>query len=52
MKKKKAKKQKQRWIDVLAVAAFVLQAVEFGLEVWDKRKDLRKARVGPAKGAA
>jgi hypothetical protein len=42
--KKKAKKQKEQWMDTLAIIAFVLQIVEFGIEVWDKRKASQKAR--------
>jgi hypothetical protein len=44
--KKKAKKQKQQkeqWMDALAILAFALQVVEFGMEVWDKRKESQKA---------
>ena len=32
-------------MDALALIAFVLQIVEFGIEVWDKRKQSQKARV-------
>ncbi len=45
--KKKAKKQKQQkeqWMNALAIIAFALQIVEFGMEVWDKRKESQKAR--------
>ena len=44
-KAKKKKRQKEQWMEALAIAAFVLQIVEFGLEVWDKRKQSQKARV-------
>ena len=44
-KAKKKKRQKEQWMDAIALIAFVLQIVEFGIEVWDKRKQSQKARV-------
>ena len=42
-KAKKRKQQKEQWMDALAILAFALQIVEFGLEVWGKRKESQKA---------
>ena len=42
--KKKSKKQKDQLMDALAVVAFVLQAVEFGMEVWNKLQESQKKK--------
>jgi hypothetical protein len=42
-KKKQQKKQrKQFWMDVMAVAAFLIEAAEFGMEVSDRWKKAKK----------
>jgi hypothetical protein len=41
-KAKKLKQQKEQWMDALAILAFVLQIVAFGMDVWDKRKESQK----------
>lgn len=43
-KAKKQKRQKEQWMDTLAIIAFALQIVEFGMELRDKRKESQKAR--------
>jgi hypothetical protein len=42
-KAKKQKRQKEQWMDTLALLAFALQIVEVGMELWDKRKASQKA---------
>jgi hypothetical protein len=50
--KKKAKKQKKKWMEALAIVSIALQAVEFGMELWGKLKEAQKTRVRTAKEAA
>lgn len=50
--KKKAKKQKKKWMDALALVAFLLQVAEFGMDLWAKRKEAQKKRVCTAREAA
>ena len=32
------RKRKKQWLDAIEVAAFVLQAVKFGMDLWEKRQ--------------
>jgi hypothetical protein len=38
-KKKKRRQRKKQWMDALAVMAFVIEAIEFGIRLWELQKN-------------
>ncbi len=46
------KKEKQQWLDALTIAAFVMQAAELGMALWEKRKKGSNSRPQSVKNEA